>query len=365
MLRNGLGELIDSEIAGRPRFVDLFTGSASVAAHVARRYAVPVQAFDIQSFSVVTASAIIGRSQAVDVGGVWSAWYSSARSIFEAAKVPPLASATASDVMNMREWCGGQGLPITQAYGGHYFSASQSVWLDALRLSVPRSGPERDVAIAALVEAGSQCAAAPGHTAQPFQPTATALRFIQEAWGRDALHHVSKAFAELGTSAARVAGEAKREDANQAARSLSAGDLVFVDPPYSGVHYSRFYHVLETIAEGIAGQVSGVGRYPDPSRRPRSLYSMKGQSRAALDDLLRALAEVGASAIVTFPDHQCSNGLSGEDVRDIARQYFDVDDRYVAARFSTLGGYAQSTQSETGRQARQSASEMMLLLRPA
>ncbi|MCB9133375.1 MAG: DNA adenine methylase [Anaerolineales bacterium] len=34
----------------------------------------------------------------------------------------------------------------------------------------------------------------------------------------------------------------------QIAATLNNNDLVFVDPPYSSVQYSRFYHVLETVA---------------------------------------------------------------------------------------------------------------------
>ena len=58
MLGNGLGTIIARELKGKSRFVDLFTGSAAVATHVATRFAVPVAAYDLQSFSVVLAGAV-------------------------------------------------------------------------------------------------------------------------------------------------------------------------------------------------------------------------------------------------------------------------------------------------------------------
>jgi adenine-specific DNA methylase len=61
MLQNGLGELLKREINGAARFVDLFTGSASVAGHVAKNFDVPVLASDLQSYSVALANAIISR----------------------------------------------------------------------------------------------------------------------------------------------------------------------------------------------------------------------------------------------------------------------------------------------------------------
>src|SRR5205807_1746758 len=109
--------------------------------------------------------------------------------------------------------------------------------------------------------------------------------------------------------------------ANVIAQDIKKNDLVFIDPPYSGVHYSRFYHVLESIARGTAGEISGVGRYPSAKRRPRSRYSVQTESRDALNNLLETIAMRGAKVILTFPGHKCSNGLSGYSIQKIAEKY--------------------------------------------
>jgi adenine-specific DNA-methyltransferase len=364
MLRNGLGKLIDAEIGHFGRFVDLFTGSGSVAAHVAHKYAVPVAAFDIQAYSVAVTGALISRDRTLYSGPIWDKWVARATECYQNMRPLQHTVENKNDVLVVREWCASQKFPITQAYGGHYFSLSQALWFDAFRSTVPTNPAESCTAVAALIEAASHCVAAPGHTAQPFQPTPTAWRFLIEAWNRDPVAYISRAFHELCLTKANVPGVATVCDANAAASTLNRDDLVFIDPPYSGVHYSRFYHVLETIAQGECGDVTGVGRYPDSNRRPKSRYSLKGQSKAALQELLSTMSQSGSTGILTFPDHACSNGLSGEQVRMLARDYFVVEDLYVSSVFSTLGGHSLQREADKSRQARQTATEMMLVLRP-
>ena len=52
-----------------------------------------------------------------------------------------------------------------------------------------------------------------------------------------------------------------REDANLLARRICA-DVAFVDPPYNSRQYSRFYHVMETIAKWDKPTLSGKAMKP-------------------------------------------------------------------------------------------------------
>ncbi len=264
-------------------------------------------------------------------------------------------------VRKAREWCEERAaLPLTQAYGGHYFAPIQTIWLDGLRGSIPEEEPVRTVALAALLHAASKCAASPGHTAQPLQPSQRAEPFIRQAWNKDIVALTRSSFASLSEQFALKRGQVQTADANEVALDIRQSDLVFIDPPYSGVHYSRFYHVLESIASGEPGPVSGVGRYPDRTLRPRSRYSVVGESRAALQDLLDKIAARHSRAIVTFPEGECSNGLSGDIVRDLAFEHFRVFERAVQSRFSTLGGTDKG--AGTGRAARHPVRELILSL---
>jgi adenine-specific DNA-methyltransferase len=367
MLRNGLGELLDRELTNSERFVDLFSGSAAVANHVAQHFQIPVLAVDLQQFSVALAASVITRQKLVAWEPVWDRWLARAKAIADAAGKYPRVSRTLTkhDVAKHRKWSASRAnFPITRAYGGHYFSSHQAVWIDALRATLPKNANPRRVALAALIRASSHCAASPGHTAQPFQPTATAARFLGEAWNRDIVQQTKKELINLAQTKALHRGTARRGDANELAKTLQKGDLVFVDPPYSGVHYSRFYHVLESVARGSCGEVSGIGRYPPAAVRPRSAFSVQTEAVAALDDLLSTIARRGSTVILTFPNHRCSNGLSGYLVQKIAAKHFEVTYKSVASRFSSMGGTSDNRGNQAGRSARKDARELILKLIP-
>jgi|SRR6267142_5756715 len=363
MLQNGLGELLAASGQDARRFVDLFAGSGAVAIHMARHFALPVLAVDLQRYSAVLTGAVIERKTALLWEAVWENWYMRALEVFRRHRPPKVDKQTRRAVVNFRSWCEARtDLPLTCAYGGHYFSPVQATWLDALRMSIPARKPERTVALAALLDAASKCAASPGHTAQPFQPTLSAKPFIFQAWNKDSVALTKASFVHLAGLFAMKTGTVGTSDANDAARNVREGDLVFIDPPYSGVHYSRFYHVLESIVYGRPGTVSGVGRYPEPALRPRSRYSLKAESQEALSELLSMIAAKGAKGIITFPAGNCSNGLSGDTVRELARQHFRVREKAVQSKFSTLGGTGDGRGK--GRAARQFARELILSLTP-
>jgi adenine-specific DNA methylase len=210
--------------------------------------------------------------------------------------------------------------------------------------------------------AASKCAASPGHTAQPFQPTVTALKYLQISWQRNLCADIQAALSQIAPLLAKVVGEARVGDANTVATQLKPGDLVFIDPPYSAVQYSRFYHVLEAISAGVTSPVFGVGRYPPLAERPSSQYSQKTTSLTAIQELLATLANRGVSAIVTFPDHKCSNGVDASMIKSAALKLFKTKTQCVSSVFSTLGGPASKTHSS--RLARLSADEMILCLEP-
>jgi adenine-specific DNA-methyltransferase len=356
MLQNGLGTLIAREVQYADRFLDLFSGSGAVATHVAMKYAIPVAAYDLQTFSSVLTRAVLGRENKIDSEHLWASWYFRARLLRNKIRPPSAAKITGASVKHHRQWSAQQDWILTKSYGGHYFSSLQAIWLDALRLTLPEDDPERTVALAALVQTASLCAAAPGHTAQPFQPTRTAKPFLFDAWHKNVTDCCQQVLSIIAGQHAKIQGLAEVADANEVAKSARKGDLVFIDPPYSGVHYSRFYHVLETLARGKCSDVSGRGRYPSPQERPRSKYSLQAESSEALEHLFQSISFRGAKAIVTFPLRNCSNGLSGQTVARLAKKYFDMEQSWVTSKFSTLGG------NNEHRHARRRTRELILVL---
>ncbi len=357
LLAGELGEIILEQCESSGRFVDLFAGSGAVAHYVALNTVLPVTSVDLQEYSRVLTASVTERTVNLAKDLTLNAWLDDDPDDNAEVENAPL---TKQGVLNQRIISAASAERfITRHYGGHYFSLHQAREFDSLYRALPSAEPAKTVALAALLRAASICAAAPGHTAQPFQPTEKLLPYIAQAWSRDVRATVKSTLATLAPKHAQTAGKAIAGDAGEIAATLSETDLVFCDPPYSAVQYSRFYHVLEGIALGGWDEVSGKGRAPALTSRKASDFSMKSKAPKAMKDLLRTLHERKCRAIITFPDTDASNGLSGDDIITLAREDWNVDTRFVDSVHSTLGGSSEGT-----RGGRKALKEAVILLEP-
>ena len=360
LLLNGLGEEVLRQARLGTRFVDLFAGTGSVASHVAQRLPVEVLAVDLQSYAQVLTAAIITRTAILEPT-VGQAWIAEAEASLESAKAGRRWNALPQDpddVKAARRRCASNGGKLQRAYGGHYFSPWQAAALDSLIEALPTEEPERTVLLAAVIRTAARCAAAPGHTAQPFQPTESSMPHIRSAWAKNPFALAADAVDDLRDQRALIRGRAIVDDACAVVADLREGDVAFLDPPYSSAQYSRYYHVLETIARGGCGAVEGAGRYPPFDERPQSSFSKRSEATRALSGLLQALGERRCVAILTFPQFPASNGVVAEDLISLCREWFHVDVRAISSRFSTLGGNNEL------RASRRRSSELVLTLKP-
>lgn len=386
MLLNGLGDLLTGELAAHlrrhgarsARFVDVFTGTGSVAAFAAQRQRIRTHAADLQLFATVLAGAIIARDAPVDSIRLWAKWSVRALTWLEAnsgyrgaIRHSRMHDASAEKTaLAAKRWAAVRDEDLLRAYVGHYFSPLQGLHIVALRSTLPPTEPDRTICLAALISASSACSASPGHTAEPFRPSGAAGKHVLAAWRRDVFELTFMNLSRLAPRHAIRAGTTEVGDATTVLRQVDEKDLVFIDPPYSAVQYSRFYHVLESVARGKCGSVEGRGRYPAMIERPQSLFSNTTTASAAMKSLLKLIADCGARAVVTFPSGTASNGLSGEKLREIAHEFFYVRNSRIDGSFSTMGGKpvgrgAKGAPPKPGhRPARQSSHELVLVLRP-
>jgi adenine-specific DNA methylase len=356
-----LSEIISSYSGNSQRIADPFCGSGSVSWYLAQKSGKQIISGDLQSFAATRAKAVVARTEPINFKIVIKSWFDRASKLVEnvAACFPnhirsiepdlTCPSHIESIVLQSRRFCAevlpatfnaiGGSWPISKAYGGYYFSPLQALVFDALRRTLPRRLEHRDAAMAALVEACSRAAASPGHTAQPFQPTLSSAQYIIEAWHRDPWELTRIAFEDISNRYALAPGSAHVGDFSSVIKQLSPGDLVFADPPYSDVHYSRFYHVLETICRGEEFSPEGIGRYPSIALRPSSSFSKKTEAKEAAKSLINACAQKQVGLILTFPTTGASNGLSAQDFIDAGSKLFSrIETVEFLSDFSTLGG---------------------------
>lgn len=376
-----LGEILLEFSSNSQKVADPFCGSAAISWFLAENTDKTIISGDIQSFAIARASSVIERTSTFDPDLMLSKWFKRAMETVSAVAShfpnhlrsiePNLTDPSKiKEVVNQsRNFCHDvlpvvffnfEGKwPISKAYGGHYYSPVQALIFDALRQTLPQKPHEKKVALAALVEAISRAAAAPGHTAQPFQPTESSAKYIIEAWLRDPWELTRSSALEIAARAARMRGKGIVGNYRKTISHLQDGDLVFADPPYSGVHYSRFYHALETITRGVEFSPEGRGRYPSIADRPSSAFSKKSEAKTAAKDLLQACSEKKATLVLTFPTLGASNGLTAKDFIDAGRSLFSkVHWEEVRSDFSTLGG------NKKHRQARQICNESILCFTP-
>lgn len=76
-----------------------------------------------------------------------------------------------------------------------------------------------------------------------------------------------------------------REDANKLAKKLK-GDIAYIDPPYNSRQYSRFYHIYENLVQWRKPKLFGVALKPEPENMSEYCTS---RAKLAFRDLVESL----------------------------------------------------------------------------
>lgn len=198
----------------------------------------------------------------------------------------------------------------TLYFSAGYFSTPQAIALDALRFAIDeQSHFDRDWLLAAWLSCAGRLANAPGHTAQFLRPRSdeTLVRLSRQ-WKRSAWAEFLAALETVelvGDRSWRTKNRVLTADAVEAVRSdaFDGVRLVYADPPYTKDHYSRYYHVYETLYRYDFPDSVGQGRYR--SDRVPSQFSILSMAEHAFGGLFAAIASRGLPLILSYPE----NGL--------------------------------------------------------
>ncbi len=231
-----------------------------------------------------------------------------------AAHDPLLVAAKSASTMALRA----AGATLTTHYGGVYFSYHQALQLDALMFAIGQGeGRESDpTLVSAVMGAASDCVATVGnHFAQPLR--------LRDKSGLPKTRAITQAIRTRSTSVlASFDGWLARYSALDPAPfpcAIEYGDFrdllsrlpervgaIYADPPYTRDHYSRFYHVLETIALGDLPGVSNAPGSNLPSRglyrrdRHQSPFSIRTQVAGAFDSLFSLARKQSSSVVLSY-----------------------------------------------------------------
>lgn len=216
----------------------------------------------------------------------------------------------------------------TAYYANIYFGLRQSIVIDSLRAAIedlPGSSihakETRTHYLSALLHVASISTSGTSHFAQPRHTTkdselkALAARRtidIFERFQSWSLEIAAKVRETTHLSGNQTFSAPYREfiiDGGQGPELRFPGpvDLVYLDPPYTADHYSRFYHVLEVLARHdypeLDRDASGSvlrGRYPKLAGRFQSEFCLKTRVEEEFRTVVHATAGAGAKLVISY-----------------------------------------------------------------
>ena len=252
----------------------------------------------------------------------------------------------------------GSDTAVTRYFGGVYFSWRQAAEFDALLAAVHAIDDDgvRDYFLSAALATASDVVNTIGKQfAQPIKPYGAdgrPKRHLINQTVRDRSMGVMERFSARASQYETLPRHRRRHRVICGdyrailADSALAFDAVYADPPYTRDHYSRYYHVLETMARHDEPEVSTTkirsrGR-PRLSRghyradRHQSPFCIKSQARRAFEELFRGVAGRGIPLVLSYSPYQRETGgrprlIAVDDLTLLARQHFSrVDCRSIA-----------------------------------
>lgn len=188
----------------------------------------------------------------------------------------------------------------TAYWANVHFGLRQCVLLDSLRYAIEQENePIRTLLLGVLLQAALLCASGP-HFAQPLKPKGSRQfkALIEKRAKRiDAEFFALVTRRSLVPTSPQPIIEATKlnwREALQAFTSVLEGrrGVVYADPPYTSVQYSRYYHVLNVLVDYDYPVCSGPGVCPAREYRFSSRFEFKaGPARTELRELIRQCAQ--------------------------------------------------------------------------
>ena len=236
---------------------------------------------------------------------------------------------------------------VTRHFGGIYFSFTQSVMLDGmLSLADSPNADAGNTLKAAALSTASQIVNTVGKQfAQPLRPRNKSgevkpglVKIVQRDRVIDAL---GAYLSWLGKYAALKPAVGKpeciRADYLQGlGRGGIAYSVCYADPPYTRDHYSRFYHVLETMCLRDDPDVSSVKKNGEVTAsrglyrqdRHQSPFCIRSAAPGAFDALFRATRERNVPLVLSYSPHESGDGthprvVSMNMIIDLAKCHYD------------------------------------------
>ena len=199
-------------------------------------------------------------------------------------------------------------------YAGGYIGLEQATEMDSLRFALDGLAQQKMISsetrkwmLIALCRALGRVSNSTGHFAQYLTVKEhTKQRFLAKRRRSIWLEWQSAldGMRPLGTREWRRSNRVFQSEAIDLLGLLSRHKVqpavIYCDPPYTSDHYSRYYHLVETLLLYDYPQIESKGQYrPDRFSSP---FSIKTQVEQSFKDLIDAAAKLKATLVLSYPD---------------------------------------------------------------
>lgn len=195
-----------------------------------------------------------------------------------------------------------------------YFGIKQCIQIDSLRYAIDNISDTNNVKmkkriyLTALIYALSRCVSSVGHFAQyrKINSEETCKAIIKERSKNILdvfLNIVAELFSNLLTS--KYKNECWNKEYSLLFSKngvyypkLKKADLIYADPPYTTDHYSRYYHVLETLIRHDYPECEKTGRYR--CDRYSSNFSYPSRVKLEFEKLIKCVSSIKSKLLISY-----------------------------------------------------------------
>lgn len=112
-------------------------------------------------------------------------------------------------------------------------------------------------------------------------------------------------------------------------------DVVYLDPPYTNAHYSRFYHILETLVTYSYPKLEFNGRYSID--RYQSPFCQKNNATSEFENVIKLCSREVNKIVISYSDtNQCL--IVYKDIINICKKYYkNIDINKIDYLYKNLG----------------------------
>lgn len=207
-------------------------------------------------------------------------------------------------------------------YSGTYWSYTQCVWIDAIRSVADdyRNSSFYYAILSSLMFAMSYNSQSTGHYAQYRDANDDkSMRDILIYRQKEILPFFTRKLQEFQQtlSVNNLPHRVVALDYLDCLDMLEPNTTVYADPPYCFVHYSRFYHAIETLVRYDYPEVKYKGRYR--TDRHQSPFCIRTKVASAFEKMFTKIRDKQSNLVLSYSN---TGMIELEELNNIARKVF-------------------------------------------